>query len=229
MGNGLFQQLMTLMARNRAKIIFLFKILYVFLSAFLLIGIWGLYTKADWSLFFLLQAVRFGEVGLILYCATLIPGIFRRFRIRHPLIQIIMLFRRYIGITVFLCISVHYWFQRGVLVLQSGRLEFFAQFELFGYFAYLLLFSLFVTSNDWSTKHLRKWWDYIHRLTYGALFLVFFHVALQRISVWSLLAGVFLLLEIVSFIKVFFFKPQTQAPASQPTVSTPTQNQNHEQ
>src|SRR5690606_32768110 len=104
----------------------------------------------------------FGKTALLLFCVTLLPGIIQRLRLYPallmPLSSIIVMFRRHIGILTFLLISVHLAF---VSVLPrfifQGRLlpatlpQF---FELMGITAWLLLFPVWLTSNDTSMQML---------------------------------------------------------------------------
>jgi sulfoxide reductase heme-binding subunit YedZ len=76
----------------------------------------------------------------------------------------------------------------------------FPLFQSVGFFALVLLSFLFITSNNFSVKKLGKWWKRIHRLIYVILLLVLIHTALQRVSIYSVLAAFFVSLEIASLI-----------------------------
>jgi len=137
------------------------------------------------------NAILFGQTGLILYILTTIPGIMRRFGKFHKSVSILMIFRRYIGIATFMFVFLHvsierlFWVLKGQMGLVPTEL-----FQLSGFLAFLILFSLFITSNDWSTKNLGIWWDRIHNLTNIVVWLIFAHVALQRLSIWTVLIGI---------------------------------------
>lgn len=193
-------QLFLFCVKNKPRIISFFKCIYILFVVFLLFGSWAIYFKTDWLLFFSTKAKLFGQIGLLIYILTTIPGITRRFGIRIPLIGIIMLFRRYIGICVFLSVFIHYWFQRGIFLFLQGRFRWPEFFELAGTAAFFLLFLMFLTSNDLSVKKLGSWWGRIHAVTYLVVWLIFLHTVLQRISMWSVLIGIFAVLQISSHI-----------------------------
>jgi DMSO/TMAO reductase YedYZ heme-binding membrane subunit len=136
------------------------------------------------------NAVEFGQIALVTYCITTIPGIFRRFGIFHKSVSIIMIFRRYIGIMTYMFVLLHVSIQRLFFWMQGHvGLVPTEVFQLAGFIAFLILFSLFITSNDWSVSKLGKWWHVIHNLTYIIAWLIFAHVALQRLSVWTFIIG----------------------------------------
>ncbi len=152
-------------------------------------------------------------MSLIFYLITTIPGIARRFRIRNPLIQTIMIFRRYFGITMYLLVLIHFWFIRGIelIFIQNKLLLNQPLFEISGLIAYILLFFMFVTANDFSVGKLRKWWQRVQNLTYIIVWFIFMHLALQRISIWSIMAGIGAILQISSHIFYFYKKATNTA------------------
>lgn len=143
----------------------------------------------------------FGQIALVLYILTTIPGIFRRFGKFYKPVSILMIFRRYIGIATFMFVFLHasierfFWVLKGQMGLMPTEV-----FQLFGFGAFLILFSLFITSNDWSVKNMGKWWIWIHDLTYIVVWLIFAHVAFQRLSVWTVLIGVISIAQITSHV-----------------------------
>jgi len=147
------------------------------------------------------SALEIGQIAIVTYTLTTIPGIARRFGKFYKPVSILMIFRRYIGITTFMLAFIHasierlFWFLKGQMGLIPDE-----TFQIAGFCALIILLSLFLTSNDWSVKRLGKWWDRLHKLTYVAAWLIFAHVALQRLSVWSVLAGVTCIAVLVSHI-----------------------------
>ncbi len=137
------------------------------------------------------SALEMGQIAIVAYTLTTIPGIARRFGKFSKPISILMIFRRYIGITTFMFAFIHasierlFWFLKGQMGLIPDE-----TFQIAGFGTLLILFSLFVTSNDWSVKRLGIWWDRVHKLTYVAAWLLFAHVGLQRFSAWSVIAGI---------------------------------------
>jgi sulfoxide reductase heme-binding subunit YedZ len=113
-----------------------------------------------------------------------------------------MLFRRHLGIFMFLAAITHLILVSTIPKLftySAITLDIFPQREIFGIVAMLLLFPLWLTSNDYSVVHLGKYWEWIHRLTYFALFLIFLHVALLEFSL-GLIGAMVIILEIISWI-----------------------------
>ena len=111
-----------------------------------------------------------------------------------------MIFRRYLGISMYLFAIIHTGFVRYVLAIDHpASLLHLATFELFGTAASIMLFSLFITSNDLSVEKLGSWWHKIHNLMYLIVWFIFLHVALQRLSIWTLLIGATSLAQVASF------------------------------
>lgn len=202
MNPSLFDPLFKFSVVNRSRIISYFKILYFFLFLFLLIGGYSIYTVNKQYITFYSWGITWGRTAILLYIVTTIPGITKRFGFQHRLIQIIMLFRRYIGITVFTLGFTHYMFMRGIGVFFKGTLDVIPAlwFERFASIALLLLLCMFLTSNDISTKKLGTWWGRIHTVTYIIVWLLFLHTFLQRVSIYSVLIGITAVLQVFSHI-----------------------------
>lgn len=181
----MIDEIFRVMTRNRMWVIRGFKIFYILL----IFVLWsGWYRLAPWM----------GRAAIVAYILTTIPGMARRFRIQHKLIALLMIFRREVGISMYLLATVHYIFLVGLAIPREI-------FQLMGFTAYVLLFFLFATSNDLSTKHLGAWWGKIHRLTYIAIWFIVMHVALQRVSIWSVAIITTAMLQGLSF---FYAKKQ---------------------
>lgn len=186
---------LSVMSKQKQGIV-LFKILYILVCLFTLFGIWSLYTFNNYALFVLSTGKTFGQAAILVYILTLLPGIARRLHIQHELLQILMVYRRYIGILMYLFVFTHLWFLYGVDVIASGSVYFpIPWYIVMGIIAHSLLLLLFVTSNDVSTKKLGIWWNRIHQVTYVAVWFIFLHVALhnimqQTISIWTILIGI---------------------------------------
>lgn len=188
--------------QNRQRIIDTFKVFYLVLVTVLFFGGWQIFKGGESAAFWYRLAPTMGQAGLVAYILTTIPGTARRFRIQHKLLAILMMYRRYVGISMYLLVSVHYFFNYGIasLVTRIAGIipEFF--FMQMGLIAYVLTFFMFVTSNDFSTRRLGAWWGKIHRLTYIIIWFIVLHVALQRISVWSVAIIATALLQGASFL-----------------------------
>lgn len=158
-----------------------------------------------------------GEVAIIFYVLTLLPGLITRLQwwpqLTQPISGMLMPFRRHLGISMFILVFLHMGF--------TTTLHFFAQpdfdpskielllFQQIGVFAWWALFPLWLTSNDLSVKFMGKWWKRVHRLTYLALFLIFLHVTLIQTK-WLFLIGAVGILELISWVKVWT-KPKQPA------------------
>jgi DMSO/TMAO reductase YedYZ heme-binding membrane subunit len=166
----------------------------------IIFGGYSAYTRNSDFLFFYRVALYAGDFGLISYILTAIPGMARRFGIKHKLISILMIYRRYAGITMFLAVFCHYVILRGAILLRNGLPKMIPPtFEIMGTVALFLTFFLFLTSNDYSVVHLKKWWNTIHKLTYIIIWFVALHLLLQKVSIWSLLIGLTVILQVSSY------------------------------
>lgn len=176
-------------AKNRQTIINVCKICYIATILFTVLGVISLYRFDQFALFFVKSARTLGQAAILLYIATVIPGIFRRFKRHNEVVSILMIYRRYIGILMFLFVFAHSWFNLGTEVLK-GYMPFpMPLYLVIGIIAELLLFLLVFTSNDWATKRLGIWWSRVHSLTYIILWLIFFHVAIIDVGIWAVLIG----------------------------------------
>ncbi|MBI5448815.1 ferric reductase-like transmembrane domain-containing protein [Candidatus Gottesmanbacteria bacterium] len=186
---------------HKSRIVGLWKILYVLLFSFLLIGALSIVRQdANAGNFFVLGR-QAGQLGLVLFIVIAIPGIARRFGFRHPAIVLLKVFRRYFGITMYILALMHAGLVRFALV-AAGLVAMtpVPTFILFGTLALSLLFLLFFTSNDLSVRKLGVWWQRIHNLFYIVMWLIFLHVGFQRLSIWTILIGGTSLIEFASFI-----------------------------
>lgn len=194
-------------ARRYSKIVPLFKYLYVAQILFLLFGAYTVFTNHpiySSNIYFL--AVNCGRTALILLGIVVLPGILGRFGVEIKLTRIITLFRRQLGIYVFLLALTHYQLVR-FLPRQAGifpNMPPFPVFETIGFFAFSLLFLMFLTSNNFSQKKLGRWWKRLHRVVYVVLWLLVLHTGLQRISIFSIFIFVMASLELASLVYTYF-------------------------
>jgi methionine sulfoxide reductase heme-binding subunit len=144
-----------------------------------------------------------GPIALCFYLLTLIPGITQRLQVALPIGVLLNTFRRHFGVTMFLTALLHMSLTTALPNLVQGGLPVLMTPQWFGFFAVLTLFPMWLTSNDASQKFLGKRWKTLHRLTYLALLLIFGHVTLM-LSNWRWIAGVILLLEILSWIVAWY-------------------------
>src|SRR3972149_7519340 len=187
--------------RRNSTITAYFKFVYALIILVLALGGYFTFVNHPLGRTFYQVGVNFGRAALVLLAIVVLPGILGRFQIEIPITRIITLFRRQLGITVFLLAFTHYQLVRGLL-FYSKQMPFILPrplFEFFGFWALTFLFLMFLTSNNFSVKKLGKWWKRLHRIVYLVLWLLVLHTGLQRISVWTYLIGIFAVLEIVSF------------------------------
>src|SRR3989338_4502629 len=142
----ILDNLYTFFIRRREQTITAFKILYVLITVVLLLGSYASYTRDESAITYYTLALNSGRAAILVYILTTIPGIFKRFGIRHKLISLLMIFRRYIGITMYLLVLYHFWIVKGVGVLFHALPLFpVVLFQAMGAIAVTLLFLLFVT------------------------------------------------------------------------------------
>lgn len=151
-------------------------------------------------------AGKVGTIALVLFLGALLPGIFQRFKFLPLVSASIVLFRRQIGILMFFCALVHSMYISTIPAIMSGitSLDELPPNALTGMLTIIILFPVWITSNDISQKKLGKFWKTIQRLTYFAMITIFFHVAMIEKSAAVLTITVFAL-EIASWVKIWFF------------------------
>jgi DMSO/TMAO reductase YedYZ heme-binding membrane subunit len=142
---------------------------------------------------------KFGTLAVILYTATLIPGILKRLQVLPQFASVGRLYRRQVGITMFLSALVHYSFTTMFPFVIGGQMPVFDVAKTAGFFSLLTLLLLFVTSNDLAERGLGKIWIWLQRLTYVALILIFIHVAFMEVK-WAVVLGVTAFFEILSWV-----------------------------
>lgn len=197
----MFSNLFNALVRKKIRVIRLFQLLWFIIGACFIAAARSINSPDPESyLYWYSIAVLSGQTGLIFFVITLLPGIFKRFGIRNRILGILMIFRRYLGISMFLFAAFH-----GLIVsllprLLNGTILALTTFELFGFTAVSLLFFLFLTSNDFSQMKLGKYWWLLHRLVYVIMWLILTHVALQRLSTWSVIAAVLVTAEMTGII-----------------------------
>lgn len=153
---------------------------------------------------------KLGSLSALLYIATLVPGILKRFTVLPLTRAAFRLPRREIGVTMFIFAFVHQWLVRSIpVVLETGSFLPIDNHSLAGMASLTLLFPLWMTSNDFSVKKLGKWWERIHSLTYVAMFSILVHVALISERTIATLLFITMLLEIGSWMYAWTRKKQS--------------------
>ncbi|MFZ5437983.1 MAG: ferric reductase-like transmembrane domain-containing protein [Patescibacteria group bacterium] len=163
------------------------------------------YLVKDYRVYWSELGKKAATLSLILFWVTLIPGILKRFQLTGifmPIRVIIMLFRKEIGILMFLLAFAHYFWSRFLPILViKGDLLAFSLFEIFGLGALVLAFPMFITSNDLSIQKLGKVWKLIHSATYIIIWLLFLHVVLRNPDIKALITLILGCLTLASLAK----------------------------
>lgn len=212
------EQSFSWIAENKSLVLLVTNVLYIVLIGISLISIYSIYNDQEIYNFFAINRAWFGRAALSVLLLVLTPGVLGRFGIEIRISRIITLYRRRFGILVFLLAFTHF-FLVGLPKLVGIEPITVLLFQLFGFAALTILFFMFLTSNNFSLKRLGKRWKWLHRLVYVALLFILLHTSMQRISPWSVLAGVFLAGEILSFVYAyvkggsFFNKPSKNEPS----------------
>ena len=201
MSRSTIDRLFAYIIPRKARIILLFKLVYfIQIAVFLLAGL-AFYSGDSSSILYYQLGLYFGRIAVLLFIIVLIPGMFKRFGITHKILALLMIFRRYIGISMYLFALSHFGLVKVIPNLSSLQsLLKLSAFELFGSAALLVLFFLFITSNDFSVARLGIWWYRLQRLIYIAMWFILFHLGLQRISGWTMLMGIVVILMVTSFL-----------------------------
>ncbi|NCO12700.1 MAG: hypothetical protein GW754_01505 [Candidatus Pacebacteria bacterium] len=169
----------------------------------------GFYLFNNYPLIYLIiqsLAKSFGTLALFMFLATLTPGILSRFKIFPLFASSIVLFRRQLGILMFITAMVHSFYLitiPGIMTSQFGP-DFLTIRDLLGSLSLIILLPAWLTSNNYSQKKFGKIWKIIQRVTYISLVMIFIHVAFTSLKLGVLTFGVFLL-EFSSWLKVWFF------------------------
>lgn len=121
-----------------------------------------------------------GFIALIVLTANILLGIFLDLlRPPPPLLRTWVSERRYWGIVSFLILSVHlfFYFVNEGFESQAWTQIYTKAYLIFASTAFVLLFFLFITSNNISIRKLgSKRWKTLHRLIYFIQFLIMGHV-----------------------------------------------------
>ena len=213
----MFLQLQRLIVPHKKQIELFFLVRELGLLGIWLVGLVALQVGAMTAMEMYGIGRQFGTIALIFYLLSLMPGIMSRSRLL-PLAGItLMLFRRHLGIIMFVSAFVHYSFTTLLPMIIDGWPLATDLFRVFGLLAFFLTTPLWLTANDTSERFLGRKWKILHRLTYVVLLLVFGHVALQM-KKWAIVIGVVIVAEILSWI-VYWRRPRVKQPVETPTLS----------
>lgn len=197
------ENLYKLFITKRTLIIFVFKIIYFLLIIFTISAFLFSRFNNRYLLLFNSYGIYFGKSALITFIITLLPGIGERLMIKNQFLSILKIYRRYIGILMYIFAVAHIALVKIFFLTSLKDLLFNPTFKIMGSVASFILFFLFISSNNISLSRLRINWYRLHRLIYIAMFFIFLHTALQRLSIWTILMGLLIILQIISFAIVY--------------------------
>lgn len=195
---------------------------------------WGVALIVLFSLFvtgspFSSFGILAGQISIQLLWVVSTPGILKRFRVTGLLQQVqivLMKSRRRLGVLTFLLMSAHALWVRLLVDIRSGFADFvpsLSTFERFGLIGLLLLVPLFVTSNNYSVRLLKKNWTRIHALIYISMWAIAIHVSLQDAQEYAIPTFAVAVLQIISWIYFIATKQKNTSPPT-PNSSTPITN-----
>lgn len=187
-----------------------FRSFLFWLNCLLPIGLIGSYFLPLFELYEMGEWI--GRVALVLLWLVLLPGIIKRLELKGKIAKLginLKVIRRQLGILIFQFGFIHYSWMTLFFYLKRGfptDPSVIPVYQTFGLLALVLFLPLYLTSNNLSTKHLKKAWHWLHRLIYVATLLLVFHVGLNpRISgyFFGSVTTAILILELVSWVKYF--------------------------
>lgn len=189
-------------SKHKKLIITIFRILYALCVVYLVAGTYLYLTNEEWIAPLYDWSLTFAHAAVITFILILIPGMLGRFRIRIQSSFILTIFRRQIGIVMFLFAFIHFYFASFLYrVSAEGQLlSPLPLVQLVAVIALFFLFFLFLTSNNLSEKLLGTKWKWLHRSVYIIMWLLFAHTALHEIDIWTVLLGTTAVLETISLI-----------------------------
>lgn len=200
-----WQPVHAFLAIRQKQIRFIFFCFYVFGFLGIGLGFWLFANNLEVYISLLWVANKIGFVSLGLFLLTLIPGILQRFRLNNLILSSVVLFRRQIGILMYISALVHSMYLSTIPLIMSGNFGNFAAIsthEFYGSLAVMILFPVWLTSNDFAQKKLKKFWKTIQRLTYVAIIFIYLHVAaVDRLALFVTM--IVMILELFSWIYTF--------------------------
>lgn len=154
-----------------------------------------------------------GEVALYYILFNLLVGVLIGFRVKLPVnLRFLLTNRRYLGILSGLILVIHIFMYFAMESFEPQAVEqiFSKTYLTFGSLAFLIIFALAITSNDFSVRKLKiKVWKRLHRFIYLASLLFSIHILLIEktdLVKYGILLGGLWVLQTIRF--VFSFLPK---------------------
>ncbi len=153
------------------------------------------------------NAALMGDLAVITFWFVVLPGILRRFGAKGWLQQVqilLMSIRRQLGDLMFSLACAHFTWMRLFFYLRVGLPVWhqIAPLEYLGFSALALLAPLFITSNDWSLRTLKKNWQRVHNLIYLAMWGIALHTTLTNLYPYGAITLVIATLQLISLLYV---------------------------
>lgn len=117
------------------------------------------------------------HIATYLLLITVLPGVFVRMGIMHPLLRLVIAWRRTLGIAMYFFVLVHLLFLLDELPWFSGGII--TSLDVLtatGLFAMIVLLPALLTSNTGSIRFFRKHWKTLQRTTYISIPLIAYHL-----------------------------------------------------
>lgn len=178
-------------------IIRLFLMLDIALILFIALGMYAATSIPTLLPFFTQIGKKLGTISAGLLCLVLLPGIFKRLQWFQSIRVTMMLFRRHVGILMYWTALAHGLTQFGLLTIAFGPMPV-DTFVIYGITATLLSLPLLVTSNDFSVKLLKRWWNVLHKLVYLVLLFGALHTLTTSFTIGLVLLGL-VCAEVISY------------------------------
>jgi methionine sulfoxide reductase heme-binding subunit len=154
-----------------------------------------------------------GCLAVFSYILTLLPT---SLRVVFPILKNAKLpikllkYRRQLGVLAFVLAIGHAW-----LLIVKRNFDF---FDLTTYRVYIhgsatfIIFTLLaITSNDWCVKKMKKNWRKLHKITYLAMFVLFWHINDKMFGNWTFMTPVVVIgmaISIILFLRRFWLEWQ---------------------
>jgi sulfoxide reductase heme-binding subunit YedZ len=145
-----------------------------------------------------------GTWALVFLCLTLAITPLRRYTGWNQLIQ----YRRMLGLFVFfyalLHFSIWFWLDHNLSLSEMWQDVLKRPFIALGFTAFLCLWPLALTSNQWALRKLKRRWGQLHRLVYLVAILVILHYFwhksgkndFQEVGIYAVIISSLLLLRL---------------------------------
>lgn len=141
-----------------------------------------------------------GMLTLLVFMIVLTPGTVRRFGIKSRFADLLMVYRRNFGIFTYMLILTHeLTYYSGQVVLGPNLFLKAPDFIKMGMTASILLLPLFLTSNDFAVRILKKWWKRLHKLIYVAVLFIYLHLLFQK-SPFAIVLLIWMLINLLAIL-----------------------------